>query len=54
VEREGHPKVPAEHREADGYPLGSWARSHRRPGGGRRTITADQRARLKALPGWPH
>jgi very-short-patch-repair endonuclease len=49
--REGHVNVPAHHREPDGYPLGSWVRSHRRPGG-RRTMTDEQRARLAAVPGW--
>jgi hypothetical protein len=51
--REGHLRVEAHHVEPDGYPLGSWVRSHRRRGG-RRTITDDQQARLEALPGWSY
>lgn len=53
LEREGHLQVPAHHHEPDGYPLGSWVRSHRRRGG-RRTISDDQRRRLDALPGWTY
>ena len=52
--REGHIRVPTHYREDDGYPLGVWVRSHRRSGGGRRTITAEQRARLEALAGWSY
>lgn len=51
--REGHVRVPVEHIE-DGLALGQWVRSHRRPGGGRRTITDEQRARLEAVPGWTY
>lgn len=54
LDREGHITVPTEHRTDDGFPLGTWVRSHRRPGGGRRTITVDQAARLEALPGWTY
>lgn len=50
--REGNLDVPAHHRE-DGFPLGSWVRSHRRRGG-RRTMTDEQRQRLDALPGWSY
>jgi hypothetical protein len=49
--REGHIDVPAHYWDVDGFPLGSWVRSHRRPGG-RRTMTNDQRALLEAVPGW--
>lgn len=52
--REGHIRVPTHHRDDDGYPLGTWVRSHRRSGGGRRTITDEQRTRLEALPGWSY
>lgn len=52
--REGHIRVPAEHTEDDAYPLGSWVRSHRRRGGGRRTITTEQAARLEAVEGWTY
>jgi hypothetical protein len=48
--REGHIAVPAKYWDDDGFPLGSWVRSHRRPGG-RRSISADQQ-RLDAVPGW--
>ena len=49
--REGHIDVPAHYWDDDGFPLGSWVRSHRKPGG-RRTMTDAQRARLEAVPGW--
>jgi hypothetical protein len=51
AEREGHVDVLAHHQEQDGYPLGSWVRSHRGPGG-RRTMTGEQHDRLAAVPGW--
>jgi hypothetical protein len=51
--REGHLRVQAHHVEPDGYPLGSWVRSHRRRGG-RRTMTDEQQRRLEALPGWSY
>jgi hypothetical protein len=50
-EREGHLDVPGHYWEADGFPLGSWVRSHRRAGG-RKTMTREQRDRLEAIPGW--
>jgi len=53
LKREGHIRVPAEHRESDGFPLGSWVRSHRRRGG-RRALTVDQRQRLEAIPSWTY
>jgi hypothetical protein len=53
-DREGHIRVPTHYRDDDGYPLGVWVRSHRRCGGGRRTITDAQRSRLEALPGWSY
>jgi hypothetical protein len=53
ADREGHLRVPAHHWDDDGFPLGSWVRSHRRRGG-RRTMTADQRTRLEAVPGWTY
>jgi hypothetical protein len=52
--REGHIRVPTHYRDADGYPLGTWVRSHRRQGGGRRSITEEQQGRLEALPGWSY
>jgi hypothetical protein len=51
--REGHLRVEAHHVESDGYPLGSWVRSHRRRGG-RRTMTDEQRRRLETTPGWSY
>ncbi|WP_199424601.1 Helicase associated domain protein [Actinotalea solisilvae] len=50
-DREGHLQVPAHYWDEDGFPLGSWVRSHRRRGG-RRTMTDEQSARLEAVPGW--
>lgn len=44
-------RVPVAYREADGYPLGTWVRTHRQPGH-RKSLTADQRQRLEELPGW--
>ncbi|GAA1479012.1 hypothetical protein GCM10009623_34580 [Nocardioides aestuarii] len=52
-QREGHLDVPAQFWDEDGFPLGSWVRSHRRDGG-RRTMTTDQRTRLEAVPGWTY
>jgi hypothetical protein len=52
-DREGHPDVPAQYCDDDGFPLGSWVRSHRRRGG-RRTMTTNQRQRLEAVPGWTY
>lgn len=52
-DREGHVRVPVEHVEDD-LRLGQWVRSHRRPNGGRRTITDEQRSRLEAVPGWTY
>lgn len=49
----GHIAVPTEHSDENGFPLGSWVRSHRRRGG-RRTMTAGQRVRLEAVPGWSY
>lgn len=51
---EGHQRVPVTYTTADGFPLGSWVRSHRRPGGGRKTMTTGQRDRLEAVPGWSY
>ena len=53
LKREGHIDVPAHYWASDGFPLGSWVRSHRRRGG-RRTISGDQQQRLEALPGWTY
>lgn len=53
LEREGHLNVPAHYWDEDGFPLGSWVRSHRRMGG-RRTMTAAQQRRLEAVPGWSY
>jgi hypothetical protein len=52
-QREGHLRVPAHYWDDDGFPLGSWVRSHRRRGG-RRSITPEQQQRLDALPGWTY
>lgn len=50
-EAHGNVNVGAEYKAADGYPLGSWVRSHHRPHG-RRGMSNEQRARLSAVPGW--
>jgi superfamily II DNA or RNA helicase len=50
VSREGHTRVPKDHRE-DGYPLGQWAGDQRnwyRSG----RLRPDRAAHLEALPGW--
>ena len=50
VDREGHARVPRDHRE-DGYRLGGWVKNRRRDYR-RGTLEATRRARLEALPGW--
>lgn len=51
VDSHGTARVPVAYREADGYPLGIWVMTHRKPGH-RRELRDDQRSRLLALPGW--
>jgi len=48
TDREGHARVPNEHRE-DGVYLGKWVKHQRTK---RDKLTNDQRKRLEALPGW--
>ena len=49
AEREGHCRVPAQHRTAEGFRLGQWGATQR---GARETMDPDRRQRLEALPGW--
>jgi superfamily II DNA or RNA helicase len=49
LEREGHCRVPKNHKTDDGYRLGQWIR-HRRAE--RDTMQLSRRQRLEALPGW--
>lgn len=51
VARHGTARVPVAYREPDGYPLGTWVRTHRQSGH-RKPLSGDQRQRLEALPGW--
>ena len=48
VTREGHARVPSEHREA-GVRLGQWVSAQR---SGREQLSAERRERLEAVPGW--
>ena len=50
VEREGHPRVPPEHRE-NRYRLGQWVKSQRNLLY-RKKLDPARRAQLEALPGW--
>jgi hypothetical protein len=48
VQREGHARVPYNHVES-GFELGHWAADQRKKS---KTMTAERRAQLEALPGW--
>jgi Helicase associated domain len=49
AEREGHCRVPNNHRSDDGYRLGQWVTVQRRK---KSRMGSDRRQRLEALPGW--
>lgn len=51
VAERGTARVPVAYRDPDGYPLGTWVRTHRKPGH-RKPLTDQQQARLEALPDW--
>jgi superfamily II DNA or RNA helicase len=53
VEREGHARVPNQHLDDDGFPLGRWVSSQRTRYSRRASsMTAERMARLEALPDW--
>ena len=55
VEAEGHTRVPADYRTAEGYPLGPWVsnqRGQKDDKDKRRRLSADRQQRLEAVKGW--
>ncbi|HUW26201.1 MAG TPA: Helicase associated domain protein [Gallionella sp.] len=49
ADREGHCRVPANHRTSDGFRLGSWVSHQRRGSDG---LPVERKERIKAVSGW--